>query len=416
VQVRATDAVGNVGMSHVLYTFNQKPDVQTMLDTSTPIADPLQLNATADDDGFLNPLTYAWTQVSGPGTANFSPGANVLEPTVTFTNIGTYVLRLTVNDGFFTVSDDITITVFHEPPVVNAGPDQSFPLALPSVTASLAGSATDDGFLGPLAYTWSGPPSVVFGDPSKPATTATFSASGEYTLKLEAFDGTFTSSDTVTINVINDAPVVDAGPDVLEVDFGFLPISLNGTVTDDGFPTPSSLKITWTKTSGPGNVAFSNPNSPDTNVTTLSQAGTYVLRLEAFDGEKTSFSTITIHYGAPPRYGLVPCGVIIDDPDTPYDETDPCALRHFFLLLKNLIDFALWKLIPLIIAILAIATGVIFYFSLGSANTLTLVRSIWRGVIKGVIILLFSWLFLNLLLSLLGFQINIFGHWTTLEL
>ena len=48
-------------------------------------------------------------------------------------------------------------------------------------------------------------PDVVIADPSAEDTTITLSAVGEYVLQLEAFDGEYTGSDTVTINVYNDS-------------------------------------------------------------------------------------------------------------------------------------------------------------------------------------------------------------------
>ena len=117
------------------------------------------------------------------------------------------------------------------------------------------------------------------------------------------------------------------------------------------------------------------------------------------------------------QYGLVPCGVGIDNPGTPaWNETDDCELKHLFLLIKNLIDFALWKLTPLIIVIMVVATGVIFYFQFGDASVLATVRRIWHYIGIGVLILLFSWLFLNFLLGILGFDINVFGRWTEITI
>ena len=113
------------------------------------------------------------------------------------------------------------------------------------------------------------------------------------------------------------------------------------------------------------------------------------------------------------QYGLVPCGRDTDDTTTlSWNETEDCQLRHTFLLVKILIDFALWKLVPLLIAILVVATGAIFFFQLGGPEVLARVRGIWAAVGKGVLILLFSWLFLNFLLGILGFDVNIFGRWT----
>jgi hypothetical protein len=55
-------------------------------------------------------VTAAWTQVSGPGTATF---ANAASPatTATFSAAGSYVLRLTGDDGALSSSDDVTVTV-----------------------------------------------------------------------------------------------------------------------------------------------------------------------------------------------------------------------------------------------------------------------------------------------------------------
>jgi hypothetical protein len=63
----------------------------------------------ADDD----PLTTLWTSESGPAPVSFDDPENP-NATATFTHPGTYVLRLTVNDGFDTSTDEITITVLSE--------------------------------------------------------------------------------------------------------------------------------------------------------------------------------------------------------------------------------------------------------------------------------------------------------------
>jgi len=68
--------------------------------------------------------SYSWTQVSGP-TATFDDSAS-LETTVALPSEGTYVLRLTVDSGTHSVSEDITLTVFvNTAPVVEAGENQT---------------------------------------------------------------------------------------------------------------------------------------------------------------------------------------------------------------------------------------------------------------------------------------------------
>ena len=55
-------------------------------------------------------VTASWSQVSGPGTVAFVDAA-APSTTATFSAAGSYVLRLTGDDGALTVSDDVTVTV-----------------------------------------------------------------------------------------------------------------------------------------------------------------------------------------------------------------------------------------------------------------------------------------------------------------
>ena len=122
----------------------------------------------------------------------------------------------------------------------------------------------------------------------------------------------------------------------------------------------------------------------------------------------------TFQYVQPPPSafpGLVVCGAL-SNPDPPIpNERDKCELKHLFLLLHNLIDFALWKLSLVIVVLMAIATGAIMFFSFGGPDVMTKVRGIWKSVGIGVLILLFSWLFLNILLGLVGFNVTFYGNW-----
>jgi len=97
------------------------------------------------------------------------------------------------------------------PPFVNAGPDISTFLQDGTRTGPLSGIVTDDGAIQPFTVTWSvveqpsdvdpALPSAVIADPTALQTTVTVSAEGVYVLQLEANDGEYTSSDTMTINV-----------------------------------------------------------------------------------------------------------------------------------------------------------------------------------------------------------------------
>ncbi len=65
---------------------------------------------TATDDGLPGPLTFTWTQASGPGAATFETPAAATSA-VTFSADGVYVLKVSVSDGQFTVSDQVTVIV-----------------------------------------------------------------------------------------------------------------------------------------------------------------------------------------------------------------------------------------------------------------------------------------------------------------
>lgn len=89
----------------------------------------------------------------------------------------------------------------------------------------------------------------------------------------------------------NLAPSVNAGPD-RSIQLGNLAV-LDGTVTDDGQPTPAALTTSWSKISGPGSVTFANSSAVDTTAS-FSAIGSYVLRLTASDGQLTAFDDMVV--------------------------------------------------------------------------------------------------------------------------
>lgn len=95
-------------------------------------------------------------------------------------------------------------------PVAEAGVDRV--VVRPGKTY-LNGLAKDDGKPGQgLSVAWSkssGPGQVTFADPAAGTTTATFSAAGEYVLKLTASDGQLEASDTLRV-LVEPAPLASA--------------------------------------------------------------------------------------------------------------------------------------------------------------------------------------------------------------
>ena len=196
---------------------NTEPLVNAGPDVAVTRPDATTLAGSVTDDGLPNPpasVTAAWSKVSGPGTVAFADAA-AASTTATFTAAGSYVLRLTGNDGALQAVDDVTVSVAPDPteppnapPVVAAGDDRA--VTRPDA-ATLAGSVTDDGMPAPpglVTASWSklsGPGTVAFADAHAPATTATFSAAGTYVLRLTGDDGALTVSDDMTV-VVSDPP------------------------------------------------------------------------------------------------------------------------------------------------------------------------------------------------------------------
>ncbi|HEX5588373.1 MAG TPA: hypothetical protein VFZ17_13755, partial [Acidimicrobiia bacterium] len=240
--------------------------------------------------------------VSGPTAVTFGT-PNAPSTTVSgLTAVGDYVLRLSANDGALTSTDDVVVhVVANQPPVVNAGADQT--ISAPQTSVTVAGTASDDGFPVPPGATtlsWSrvsGPTAVTFGTPNALSTTVSgLTAVGDYVLRLSANDGALTGTDDVIVHVVaNQAPVVNAGLDQ-SITAPASTVNLTGGATDDGFPAPpGAVSASWTQLSGPAVVSFGDAHAFSTIASGFSVGGDYVLVLEASDGSLSSTDTLVVH-------------------------------------------------------------------------------------------------------------------------
>lgn len=118
------------------------------------------------------------------------------------------------------------------------------------------------------------------------------------------------------------------------------------------------------------------------------------------------------------KTGLLPCGRLVDNPDTPWNERKSCQFSDFFLLIKVILNFAMWSLVPIILILEALITGIIFYLSkqMGSLSTIDTVKTIWKATGIGIGIIFFAWIFITLLMAVMGYQTPVFGNWWQLNL
>ena len=283
-----------------VHPLNQGPSVSAGSDQTIFSPTTILQGSASDADGLpvAGSLTTTWSQVSAPGPVMFTDVSDV-GTSVSFGATGTYVFRLTANDGAIIATDDVTIEVdiTNAPPLVQAGPDQT--IVFPTSSTTLSGTVTDDGLPGgsSVSVVWnllSAPAAVVFGDQFNTTTSVSFTAGGTYLFRLDASDTDLLGNDTVTV-VVDDgnvAPAPNAGADQ-NILLPTNTVTLNGSATDDGLPSGSVLTYDWTTASGPALADFQSPSAP-TTVVTFEQAGTFVLRLTVGDGLLSVSDEVTV--------------------------------------------------------------------------------------------------------------------------
>ena len=93
---------------------NRAPTANAGTDQTLTLPGQVTIQGSVADDGLPNPpgtLTATWSQASGPGTATFTDPASPTT-TVSFSDPGSYVLRLTADDSTLQASDDVGVTVY----------------------------------------------------------------------------------------------------------------------------------------------------------------------------------------------------------------------------------------------------------------------------------------------------------------
>ena len=91
----------------MVITVQQTPQVGAGPDRTVTLPAAATLDGTVTDDG---PVQTTWSKVSGPGTVTFANPGQV-DTTATFSQPGSYTLRLTANDGTLSASDDVVVQV-----------------------------------------------------------------------------------------------------------------------------------------------------------------------------------------------------------------------------------------------------------------------------------------------------------------
>ena len=222
-------------------------------------------NSTDPDDGIAS---YHWVQIGEPTVTLSDP--NGQQPSFTAPDVGSegdsLSFELTVVDYSGLESRDsciINVTWQNEPPVANAGPDQTVNEA---VVVTLDGSSSLDIDDGITSYLWTqiGVPTVTLSNPA--SSQPTFTApnvekdGASFNFNLIVTDtGGMQSTDSCIVNISwkNKPPIAVVAPDYMEPIEGTL-VSLDGASSMD--PDDGIASHLWTQVEGDP-VSLSDPTS-----------------------------------------------------------------------------------------------------------------------------------------------------------
>jgi chitodextrinase len=274
---------------------NTPPVADAGADQTVNVGDTVTLDGSNSSDADSDSLTYSWSLETPAGSGATLSGSSTVSPTFVPDIEGSYTATLVVNDGTVdSTPDSAVITaqliVVNNPPVSNAGPDQTVDIGS-LVTLDGSGSSDADG--DPLTYSWSLDAPAGSGATLSGATNVdpefVPDVEGVYTAVLIVNDGMDDSApDSVSITAQavagNTPPVADAGPNQSALLGDTVLLDGSGSSDVDG----DSLTYTWSLSSPAGSAAtLSDPTI--VNPTFVPDvAGDYVAQLIVNDGTQDS--------------------------------------------------------------------------------------------------------------------------------
>ncbi len=267
----------------------------------------VQLNGGASSDPNGDALTYHWSFDRLPDGSElatkekaFSSNetADAVQPSFQPDRVGTFIVKLVVNDGKLDSPADfviVTVTAPENLPVANAGVDVTGAMG---TTVGLDGTASYDPKGRTLTYAWTlidKPTSstlagLTAGDSSAPSFMP--DARGNYTVNLVVNNGLANSvADAAVITVTGEdgEPIANAGEDMAVEDCTSVSLRCDGSIDPDG----DALRYFWSIQNKPGTSTAENETSFSDRTAANptfwpDQAGNYLLSCAVFDGKNWS--------------------------------------------------------------------------------------------------------------------------------
>jgi len=112
--------------------------------------------------------------------------------------------------------------------------------------------------------------------------------------------------------------------------------------------------------------------------------------------------------------GIVPCGRLVDNPDTFWKDDVPCNICHAILTIQIIIEFLL-KLVG-IVALFAISvSGLVYMFSVGDSSRMESAKTAVKYALIGFAAVFAVWLLVSTVFALLGFSDPLGGEWYVVD-
>ncbi|MFY2561803.1 myxosortase-dependent M36 family metallopeptidase [Corallococcus terminator] len=258
------------------------------------------LDGSASSDPDSTPVTYAWTQVSGPSVA--LSDATAAQPSFTAPSVQAQrdlVFSLVVSDGVAISAASLVVITINPTDIPNRAPvvTASAVTADERSTVSLVAHASDeDGDT--LTYAWTQLTGTNVTLQNANTATATFDAgevdaNAALSFRVTVSDGTVsvTTDVAVTVRNVNRAPTADAGA-AASAQSGAT-VTLNGSASSDPDSTP--VTYAWTQVSGP-TVALSDATAaqPSFTAPAVTADRDLVFSLVVSDGAASSTASLVV--------------------------------------------------------------------------------------------------------------------------
>jgi len=101
--------------------------------------------------------------------------------------------------------------------------------------------------------------------------------------------------------------------------------------------------------------------------------------------------------------GLVPCG----------GQDCPCQFCHFFIMFDNIFNFVLFRIVPIVAALLIAIAGFMFIFGYADQQgaTINKAKELFKAIIIGMVIIYCAWLIVHTFFFFIGEDLGLTGTW-----